>query len=51
MQLIKGVMDFKLSENKNYLTMESKRWIINEFPKMESEVELEVQKCWKERNE
>ena len=38
-ELIKNVMDFKLSENKNYLTTESEKWIINELPKMESEVE------------
>ena len=44
-------MEFKLSENKNYLTQESQNWILNEFPKMEEEVEREVQKCWKELNE
>jgi hypothetical protein len=49
--LIKSSMDFKLSENKSYLTTESEKWIINELPKMESEVEREVQKCWKELNE
>ncbi|WP_452601866.1 hypothetical protein [Pontimicrobium sp. MEBiC06410] len=49
--LIKNAMEFKLSENKNYLTKESKDWILNELPKMEEEVEREVQKCWKELNE
>lgn len=49
--LIKSAMEFKLSENKNYLTQESQNWILNEFPKMEEEVEREVQKCWKELNE
>ena len=49
--LIKSAMEFKLSENKNYLTKESKDWILNELPKMEKEVEREVQKCWKELNE
>jgi len=49
--LIKSAMEFKLSENKNYLTKESKDWILNEFPKMENEVEREVEKCWKELNE
>lgn len=49
--LIKSAMEFKLSENKNYLTRESKDWILNELPKMEKEVEREVQKCWKELNE
>ena len=49
--LIKSAMEFKLSENKNYLTSESKDWILNELPKLEKEVEREVQKCWKELNE
>ncbi|WP_452596862.1 hypothetical protein [Pontimicrobium sp. MEBiC01747] len=49
--LIKNTMELKLSENKNYLTKESKDWILNELPKMEEEVEREVQKCWKELNE
>ncbi|WP_027394257.1 hypothetical protein [Aquimarina latercula] len=49
--LIKSAMKFKLSKNKNYLTLESQNWILNELPKMEIEVEREVQKCWKELNE
>ncbi|RZS90505.1 hypothetical protein [Aquimarina brevivitae] len=49
--LIQGAMEFKLSENKNYLTKESKNWILNELPKMEEQVKREVQKCWKELNE
>jgi hypothetical protein len=49
--LIKSAMEFKLSENKNYLTEESKDWVLNQLPKMEKEVEREVQKCWKELNE
>jgi hypothetical protein len=49
--LIKSAMEFKISENKNYLTKESKNWILHELPKMEKEVEREVQKCWKELNE
>ncbi|WP_299892394.1 hypothetical protein [uncultured Lacinutrix sp.] len=49
--LIKSAMEFKLSENKNYLTQESQNWILNELPKLEEEVEREVQKCWKELNE
>ena len=49
--LIKSAMEFKLSENKYYLTKESKDWILNELPRMEKEVEREVQKCWKELNE
>jgi len=46
--LIQSAMQYKLSENKNYLTDESKKWITHELPKMEKEVEREVQKCWKE---
>ena len=49
--LIKSAMEFKLSENKNYLTQESQNWILNELPKIEEEVEREVQKCWRELNE
>ena len=49
--LIQSAMEFKLSENKNYLTEQSKEWITNELPKMETEVEREVQVCWKELNE
>ncbi|QXP78671.1 MULTISPECIES: hypothetical protein [Winogradskyella] len=49
--LIKSAMEFKISENKNYVTKESKNWILNKLPKMEKEVEREVQKCWKELNE
>ncbi|MEH6538348.1 MAG: hypothetical protein V7719_18270 [Psychroserpens sp.] len=49
--LIQSAMNFKLAENKDYLTTESKEWIMSEFLKMESEVEREVQKCWKELNE
>jgi hypothetical protein len=49
--LIKSAMEFKLSDNKNYLTQESQNWILNELPKLEEEVEREVQKCWKELNE
>ena len=49
--LIQQAMEYKLSENKNYLTKESQEWIMNDFPKMINEVEREVQKCWKELNE
>lgn len=49
--LIKSAMELKLTENKNYLTKESKSWIQNELPKLEKEVEREVEKCWKELNE
>ena len=49
--LIQRAMEFKLSENNDYMTKESKDWVLNELPKMEKEVEREVQKCWKELNE
>lgn len=48
--LIIGAMNFKLKENVNYLTKESKEWIINELPKLEEQVEREIQFCWKELN-
>ena len=44
-------MNFKLKENVNYLTKESKEWIINELPKLEEQVEREIQVCWKELDE
>lgn len=50
-KIIPGAMRYKLSENKHYLTKASQEWILNEFPKMEKEVEREVQKCWKELEE
>jgi hypothetical protein len=46
--LIIGAMNFKLKENTNYLTKESKEWIINELPKLEDQVEREIKACWKE---
>ncbi|WP_428225311.1 hypothetical protein [Flavobacterium sp.] len=49
--LIIGAMNFKLKENVNYLTKESKEWIINELPKLEEQVEREIQVCWKELDE
>ena len=49
--LIIGAMSYKLKENMNYLTNESKEWIINELPKLEEQVEREIQVCWKELNE
>lgn len=48
---IQGSMKFKLSTNKNFLTHESKKWILHHLPKMEKEVEREVQRCWKELEE
>ena len=49
--LIIGAMNFKLRENANYLTEESKEWIINELPKLEEQVEREIKVCWKELDE
>lgn len=46
--LIQGAMNHKLAKNKGYLTEESKQWITHELPKMEAEVEREVQVCWKD---
>ena len=49
--LIIGAMNFKLKENVNYLTKESKEWITNELPKLEEQVEREIKFCWKELDE
>jgi hypothetical protein len=49
--LIISAMDFKLKENKNYLTKESQFWIINEFPKLEKQIQREIEGCWKELDE
>jgi len=51
LELIPDAMKYKLSQDKSYLTTESIQWISEKFPKMENEVEREVQKCWKELNE
>jgi hypothetical protein len=48
--LIIGSMQLKLEENSNYLTKESKYWIMNELPKLEKQIEREIQVCWKELN-
>lgn len=49
--LIIGAMDVKLNENKYYLTKQSKFWIINELPKLEKEIQREINICWKELDE
>lgn len=49
--LIIGAMNFKLKENADYLTKESKEWIVNQLPKLEEQVEREIQVCWKELDE
>jgi hypothetical protein len=50
-QMITGAMNFKLKENIYFLTMEGKNWVTNELPKLEKQVEREIQICWKELNE
>lgn len=49
--LIIGAMNFKLNENKYYLTKESQSWVINELPKLEKQIQREISICWKELNE
>ncbi|WP_286971208.1 hypothetical protein [Flavobacterium sp. UBA4854] len=47
-KVINGAMNYKLDENKNYLSKESQDWITNELPKLEKEVQREIDICWKE---
>ncbi|WP_242499200.1 hypothetical protein [Flavobacterium sp. 140616W15] len=49
--LIISAMNFKLNENKNYLTKESQFWITNEFPKLEKQIQREIEECRKELDE
>jgi hypothetical protein len=49
--IIKGAMGFKLKENEFYLTKESQLWVENELPKLEKEIQREVDLCWKELDE
>jgi hypothetical protein len=49
--MIKGAMEFKLKENEFYLTKESQFWIENELPKLEKEIQREIEVCWKEIEE
>jgi hypothetical protein len=44
-------INLKLEESNTYLTKEGKVWMINELPKLEREVEREIQICWKELND
>ena len=46
--LLQRSMKYQLSENKYFLTPESKKWILNELPKIEKEIEREIQLCWKD---
>ncbi|MFH6956249.1 hypothetical protein ACHRV1_02500 [Flavobacterium aquidurense] len=49
--MIKGAMNFKLQENKLYLTKESQFWVLNELPKLKKEIQREIDVCWKELDE
>lgn len=49
--MIKGAMEFKLKENEFYLTPESQFWVVNELPKLESEIQREIDFCRKELEE
>lgn len=49
--LIQRSMEFKLSNNPHDFTEESKEWVTHELPKMEAEVEREVQICRKDLEE
>ncbi|MFH7003151.1 hypothetical protein [Flavobacterium bizetiae] len=46
--MIKGAMLFKLKESQFYLTIESQFWVVNELPKLEKEIQREIDICWKE---
>ncbi len=43
--IINGAMEFKLQENKLYLTKESQFWVVNELPKLEKEIQREIDVC------
>lgn len=47
-KMIHGAMKYKLNENRNYLSKESQDWITSELPKLEKEVQREIDICWKE---
>lgn len=49
--IIKGAMEFKLKENEFYLTKESQLWVENELPKLEKEIQREIDVCQKELDE
>lgn len=50
-EIILGAMKYKLNENKYYLTKESQHWVTHELPKLQKEVQREIEICWKELNE
>ncbi|MBO9582829.1 MAG: hypothetical protein J7574_01585 [Flavobacterium sp.] len=49
--VVTGAMKYKLNENQYYLSKESQDWISNELPKLEKEVQREIDICWKELDE
>jgi len=49
--IIKKAMVFKLKENKFYLTPESQFWVVNKLPKLEKEIQREIDICQKELDE
>lgn len=49
--IINGAMEFKLQENKLYLTQESQFWVLNELQKLEKEIQREIDVCRKELEE
>ncbi|KIC02238.1 hypothetical protein OA88_09515 [Flavobacterium sp. JRM] len=49
--MITETMKFKLNEDKYYLTRESQFWVTNELPKLEKQVQREIDICWKELDE
>ena len=48
--IIIGTVKYKLSEDENYLTLESQDWVVNELPRLEKQIGREIQVCWKELN-
>jgi hypothetical protein len=46
--IITETMKFKLNEDKYYLTRESQFWVTNKLPKLEKQVQREIEVCWKE---
>lgn len=50
-EIIIGAMKYKCSENPFYLSKESQYWVVNELPKLEKEIQREIENCWKELDE
>lgn len=49
--MIYRAMKYKFNENKYYLSKEGQDWISNELPKLEKEIQREIDICWKELDE